>query len=316
MPLPSDYKAGPFDSEQEFLDLVTAEESEARRHGYRVFCQRIKQDGRLFAAVTYASAAAPAAATGLLAGAAAGGAFGAVVGGPMGAAAGAAVGAVAGALAAAPSSGLGLGALSRKFEVGSRGPETVSTGQGDAGGVSYGLYQMTSASGGGTVARFVNAADFAFRDRFAGLTPGSAEFSTAWKALAAVEGKAFALAQHEFIKRTHYDVLVDAIREDTGLRVEGRSAAFCDVVWSTAVQHGPGARIVQGCIRDLAAAGGPTPETGKLYDRALIQAIYAERGRVDADGQLHYFRRNTADVQAGVAARFPRERDDALTMLA
>ena len=49
--------------------------------------------------------------------------------------------------AAAPS----LGQLSEKYETGRRGPGTVSGGQGDAGGVSYGSYQMTSIPNGGTV---------------------------------------------------------------------------------------------------------------------------------------------------------------------
>src|SRR5690606_14182281 len=37
-----------------------------------------------------------------------------------------------------------LGSLSSKYETGGRGPGTVSSGRGDAGGVSYGSYQMTS----------------------------------------------------------------------------------------------------------------------------------------------------------------------------
>lgn len=75
-----------------------------------------------------------------------------------------------------PASGPVLGALSMQFESGGRGPATISTGHGDAGGVSYGSYQMTSA-GGGTVARFVSQPDFRFRADFAGLTPGTEEFS-------------------------------------------------------------------------------------------------------------------------------------------
>lgn len=41
-----------------------------------------------------------------------------------------------------------LGSLSTQYETGGRGPTTVSTGVGDAGGVSYGSYQMTSKNGG------------------------------------------------------------------------------------------------------------------------------------------------------------------------
>ena len=45
-----------------------------------------------------------------------------------------------------------LGSLSSKYETGGRGPGTVSSGAGDAGGVSDGSYQMTSPPAGGTAA--------------------------------------------------------------------------------------------------------------------------------------------------------------------
>lgn len=37
-----------------------------------------------------------------------------------------------------------LGDTSKKYEVGSGGPVTVSSGKGDYGGISYGLYQLSS----------------------------------------------------------------------------------------------------------------------------------------------------------------------------
>src|SRR5882672_5967035 len=58
--------------------------------------------------------------------------------------------------------GTTLGDLSSKYETGGRGPGTVSSGIGDAGGVSYGSYQMTSRNGG-TVGRFVSMPDFPWR---------------------------------------------------------------------------------------------------------------------------------------------------------
>jgi LysM repeat protein len=74
-----------------------------------------------------------------------------------------------------PSASRVLGKLSEKFETSGRGPGTVSGGQGDPGGRSYGSYQMTSKPGGGTVKRFVSEPDFPFRDRFANLAPGSTQ---------------------------------------------------------------------------------------------------------------------------------------------
>ena len=106
-----------------------------------------------------------------------------------------------------------LGKLSERFEVGGRGPGTVSTGVGDAGGVSYGSYQMTSVPRGGTVLRFVRDPSFPFADAFKDLTPGTQEFSDAWRRLAQEQPEAFKEAQHEFIRRTHFDPMAERIRQ-------------------------------------------------------------------------------------------------------
>ena len=207
-----------------------------------------------------------------------------------------------------------LGSLSSRYETGGRGPGTVSSGIGDAGGVSYGSYQMTSRPRGGTVARFVAEAAFPWRDRFAALSPGDPEFSAAWRALAAEAAEAFFEAQHAFIKRTHFDPLVEKIVAEDALDVRLRSPAVQDAVWSTAVQHGPNTPVVH---RAIAAAGG-TPALqppDRARDHRLIVAIYAERGRRKPDNNLVYFSRNSKAVQEGVARRFRDEERDALAML-
>jgi LysM domain len=208
-----------------------------------------------------------------------------------------------------------LGQLSARYETGGRGPGTVSSGAGDAGGASYGSYQMTSIPRGGTVARFVNDPAFPFRERFAGLEPGSAAFTAAWKALAAEQPEAFHEAQHDFIRRTHFDPMVQRLKEATGIDVTARSPALQDCCWSTAVQHGPGNAIARGVCAALKDAGGAPPEDGDAYDEAVIRAMYAERSRRREDGNLAHFSRNSAEVQAGVAQRFEREQRDALAML-
>jgi LysM repeat protein len=207
-----------------------------------------------------------------------------------------------------------LGSLSSKYETGGRGPGTVSSGLGDAGGVSYGSYQMTSRPGGGTVARFVAHAAFAWRDRFAGMNPGSPEFSARWRALATEAPEDFFEAQHAFIKRTHFDPLVDKVIAEDGLDVTLRSPALQDVVWSTAVQHGPNTPVVHRAIHKLGGGAALEP-ADRECDRHLIIAIYAERGRRSAAGNLVYFARNSKAVQDGVARRFRDEERDALRML-
>lgn len=204
--------------------------------------------------------------------------------------------------------GAALGNLSAKFETGGRGPGTVSTGSGDPGGVSYGSYQMATKTG--TVARFVAEPDLRWRPDFAGLQPGTAPFTAKWKEIAANETSAFQEAQHSFIKKTHYDLLVAKILSEDGLDVNTRSRTLQDVVWSTSVQHGGGTPIVHRALATLSVTA-----TAADFDERLIRAVYAERGRVKPDGNLAYFSKSSPGVQAGVAKRFKNELSDALTML-
>jgi hypothetical protein len=100
----------------------------------------------------------------------------------------------------------------------------------------------------------------------------------------------------------------------TGLDLSTRSAALKDVAWSTSVQHGPQSQVI---VRAMARveAQGVKPSDGQAYDRALINAVYDERGKRNGDGTLAYFTSASARVQTSVANRFASERRDALAML-
>ncbi len=202
-----------------------------------------------------------------------------------------------------------LGALSAKYETGGRGPGTVSSGAGDPGGVSYGSYQMASKMG--TATRFVTQPGFPWLQDFQNLTAGTAQFTACWKKIATEQTDAFQKAQHGYIKKTHYDPLCSKILSDDNLDINSRSAALRDVVWSTAVQHGPGTPIVHRACSSVSSA-----QTDPTYDQLLIKAIYAERGRRKPDGNLAYFSKSSPSVQTGVANRFKSELQDALAMLA
>jgi len=214
-----------------------------------------------------------------------------------------AIGAIGAAIAEA------LGQLSAKYETGGRGPGTVSSGAGDPGGVSYGSYQMATKMG--TATRFVTQAGFHWRQDFQNLAAGTAQFTAVWKKIAADQTTAFQNAQHAYIKQTHYDLLAAKIMSDDNLDVNSRSRALQDVVWSTAVQHGGATPIVHRACGNVSCS----PSDPK-YDELLIRAIYAERGKRKADGNLAYFSRSSPSVQTGVANRFKNEALDALAMLA
>lgn len=202
-----------------------------------------------------------------------------------------------------------LGALSAKYETGGRGPGVVSTGAGDPGGVSYGSYQMATKMG--VVQRFVAQTGFPWAKDFQNLTAGTAQFTAVWKRIAAEQTDDFQKAQHAFIKMTHYDPLAAKVLADDKLDVNTRSGALRDVIWSTAVQHGPATSIVH---RACGTLNCPTSDPN--YDKQLICAIYAERGRKKPDGNLAYFSKSSPNVQAGVARRFQNEQQDALALLA
>lgn len=210
-----------------------------------------------------------------------------------------------------PAAGRILGKLSEQFETSGRGAGTVSGGQGDPGGVSYGSYQMTSKPGGGTAKRFVSQQDFVFRSNFANLAPGTPQFSAVWKSLAKSNPEEFQNSQHEYVKRTHFDPLVQKIIKEDGLNVLTRSHTLQDVIWSTAVQHGPGSSIPHRALAKVSLG----PED-KDFDKSFITAIYNERGRKNANGGLVNFPRASPAVQRGVANRFRDELKKALQMLA
>jgi len=200
-----------------------------------------------------------------------------------------------------------------KYETGGRGSTMVSSGKGDAGGVSYGSYQFTSKMGG-SAARFVGQNDFPWKKDFQGLTPGTSAFTNKWKEVAKANPEQFKNAEHSYIQKSHYDPLTTSVQQHTGVDVNSRSTALRDVVWSTAVQHGGGSTVVQKAFDTMKKQGTFNPND-KNFDANAIKAIYAERGRTNGSGGLVHFGKNSAEVQRGVANRFVSEQKDALKML-
>ena len=164
-----------------------------------------------------------------------------------------------------------LGSVSERFESGGRGPGTVSGGQGDPGGVSYGTYQLASRTG--TAAAFLRGEGA----RWAALlcdAPGTPGFSAVWKDIALREAAAFASAQHAFIERTHYRPVIKAVAAGLGYHLSQRHAEVCDAVWSAAVQHGGAAGLTKTAVTD---ADGKTSRATAAHDRAFVEALYRRR---------------------------------------
>ena len=91
-------------------------------------------------------------------------------------------------------------------------------------------------------------------------------------------------AQHLFIAATFYIPASMGVEEVLKFSLAGRTLALKDALWSCAVQHGPMAAYNRIWRAALARLG---PDA--LDDASILKAVYAERGRTDANGNLVYF---------------------------
>lgn len=187
----------------------------------------------------------------------------------------------------------GLGRVSEKYESGGRGVATISTGKGDAGGVSYGKHQLASKTG--TMQAFLNSKEGeAYRARFAGQEAGSAQFNETYKQVVAEDADGFADAQHAFIKRTHFDPVAQYAKAK-GIDVNDQ--AIQEALWSQSVQHsGKGNRKI---IDDAAARAGEGAGSEQV-----INALYD--ARTDYASQFA--------SRAATTDRYMRERQDVLAI--
>lgn len=152
-----------------------------------------------------------------------------------------------------------IGQTSSKFETGGRGAGTISSGKGDRGGVSYGSYQLSSNMG--TLQDFLNVSGYGAK--FKGKQVNSKEFKDTWKQLAKNDPN-FEKAQHNYIKKTHFDVQQSKLKKG-GIDLSNRGAAVQDMIWSTSVQFGGSTGVIE------KALGGKN--VAKMSDAQIISAV-------------------------------------------
>jgi hypothetical protein len=142
---------------------------------------------------------------------------------------------------------------------------TISTGRGDHGGASYGAYQLSSRTG--TLAEYLSQSRYA--EDFIGLTAATPAFNAKWRDLAARE-PGFAEEQHDFIRRTHYEVQRTRLA-DRGLDLQGRGPAVQDALWSTSVQFRNRTRVIfEGGLMEKF---GPKYRIADLSDSDIVSAV-------------------------------------------
>lgn len=161
-----------------------------------------------------------------------------------------------------------LGTLSAQFESGGRGVGTVSTGEGDAGGVSYGSHQLSSEAG--TMQAFLQSPEGQpFATQFGDFEPGSPQFNQIYGEVAQGAGPQFEQAQRQFIERTHVAPVAERAQR-MGFPVNNRGVQ--EALYSQGVQHSGRGNLE---ILNNAAArlGGDMSDPGRVID-----AIYDARG--------------------------------------
>lgn len=145
-----------------------------------------------------------------------------------------------------------IGSLSAKYESGGN-PGAI--GYDSTGGYSYGTYQLAHNN----AQKFV--AESPYAQQFAGIPFNSAQFQQKWKEIAQKDPQGFASAQHDYIAKTHLEPIVTRLKAQ-GMDVSRMSPVVQDVMWSTAVQHGPGNKIIE---RALASAKDEQDFIKKVY---------------------------------------------------
>lgn len=215
-----------------------------------------------------------------------------------------------------PVSGWELGKTSEKYESGGKGPGVVNDymgkSSGDFGGASYGTYQFASflppiMPGGKTRKSATNSPlvryirDSRFKSKLLGIKPATPEFDAAWKQLAKDYPQEFKDDQHEFIKKNYYDVMMSNLKRN-GIDLSGYGPAVQDLVWSTAVQLGPGKTEVF-----------TTPLKGKpSLTEADIVSLVSEY-KINKVGSL--FASSSSGMQQGVVNRYSSEKKDLIKMI-
>lgn len=193
-----------------------------------------------------------------------------------------------------------LGKTSKRYESGSGGPTTISSGVGDPGGISYGSYQLSTTKG--TLAKYLKYSDN-YNHAFDGLKPKTEEFDQKWKELANNDPQ-FHQSQHEFIASKHYQPQLQALKQ-AGFDFSERGKAVQDMVWSLAVQHGD---YTVDKIKRAQDESGLNFKTAT--DAEIIEAVYDSKLR-------HYkqdFRSSSTEVKEGVRRRILSEKADLLRL--
>lgn len=206
-----------------------------------------------------------------------------------------------------------IGSLSQEFESNTN-PAVI--GFDNAGGHSYGLYQIATRPG--TMKEYLEYLanhpnptykNFAEILNNAGGNFGAmnrtSDFENAWKKLARYSE--FTSSQSEFIGKNRYNKIINRIQDIKGLNLQKRHPVIKDVIRSMAVQHGQAQIPIHNAL-------GTNSNISSWSDEKIINSLYD--ARTDYMAGIHYTDSNDIKKQQNIIhKRYPKERKKALDAL-
>lgn len=219
--------------------------------------------------------------------------------------------------------------LSAKYE--SNGdPAAVSSGSGDHGGISYGIYQLSSNAGSvGSFLRFAcrykNEALANYGKVLSEFEVNSNGFIREWKSIGSIDPAGFAELQNAYAKSVYYDEAAQKLRR-AHYNIETKSKAMQAVLFSRAIQYGAGNMIE--LYTEAAMRLGYVNLSyvdDQYFDKEMIASIYdflieeCDRAYNKGNGTYHspkdWANGSHTVVKAGLKNRFVNEKADALGMM-
>ena len=204
-----------------------------------------------------------------------------------------------------------FGELSRKYES-SGDCGNISTGWGDAGGKSYGLFQFASKCG--VVEDFIawlNECGHPFGKLLSQYDIGSDDFDEAWRTLADTENDEFTRMQEDYTKGVYYDTSC-ALLYQHYYDMAKHSETMKDVLFSRSIQYGSGniVEMFETACCDILGYPNLSYVDDISMDDEMIDAIYLKVCMTPE------WTNGSPDLREGLYNRFINECADAQEMLA
>ncbi len=202
----------------------------------------------------------------------------------------------------------GVGYISKVEEVSELGNGGyISTGAGDYGGVSYGIYQFSTTTG--SARDFVNwtkkndAEVYKYFKAEGNPRPSTAAFNRAWKKAYKELGTKFEKSQYDFASEYLIKPAYNRVKKRFGLDLK-KSRAREEYLISTAVQFGPGG--ICNLFKEVENRGIKLDDN---MDDSKLLSIMCNHKR---DTVAYHFRSSSSKVKAAARQRFIREKKELL----